>query len=140
MNMQSEQEMKQVLLKIVEENKYMQFLGIEFLELKSGYGLARMKFKKELLNPYGMMHGGSLYSFADIVAGTVACMEGYYVTTVSGNMNFLLPAENTEYVYCEVQKLRIGKHLAVFTIKIKNDKEEILDSGEFTFFITEHGI
>ena len=64
-------------------------------------------------------------------------MNGYFVTTVSGNMNFLLPAQNTEYVYCEVKKLRLGRHLAVFDVKIKNDDNQVLDSGEFTFFVTE---
>lgn len=118
----------------------MQFLGIELLKLKEGYSLARMKYKKELTNPYGMLHGGSLYSLADIVAGMAACMGGHYVTTVSGNMNFLLPADRTEYVYCEATKLRMGKHLAVFDVKLKDDKENILDSGEFTFFVTEHSL
>ena len=122
---------------VVAENPYMKVLGIELLALQEAYGLARMKYKEELLNPYKTLHGGSLYSLADIVAGTVACMNGYFVTTVSGNMNFLLPAQNTEYVYCEVKKLRLGRHLAVFDVKIKNDDNQVLDSGEFTFFVTE---
>ena len=125
---------------VVAENPYMQFLGVELLEIREDYGLARMKYKKELANPYGMFHGGSLYSLADIVAGTVGCMCGYYVTTVSGNMNFLLPAENTEYVYCEAMRLRLGKHLAVFDVRIKDDNGQILDSGEFTFFVTEQKV
>lgn len=131
---------EQVMRKMLKENSYMQFLGIELLKLKEGYSLARMKYKKELTNPYGMLHGGSLYSLADIVAGMAACMGGHYVTTVSGNMNFLLPADKTEYVYCEATKLRMGKHLAVFDVKLKDDKENILDSGEFTFFVTEHSL
>lgn len=122
---------------VVAGNEYMKFLGVELLTLQEDYGLARMQYKKELLNPYGTLHGGSLYSLADVVAGTVACMNGYFVTTVSGNMSFLLPAVNTEYVYCEVSRLRMGKHLAVFDVKIKNDSNQVLDSGEFTFFVTE---
>ncbi|MBQ8597225.1 MAG: hypothetical protein IJ409_05470, partial [Lachnospiraceae bacterium] len=74
------------------------------------------------------------------VAGTVGCMSGYYVTTVSGSLNFLLPATNTEYVYCEAVQLRMGKHLAVFDVKIKDDNGKILDSGEFTFFVTEQAV
>ena len=132
--------LEKVMRKTVKDNLYMQYLGVEMLELKEGYGLGRMKYKVELLNPYKMLHGGSLYSLADIVAGTVACMGGRYVTTVSGNMNFLLPAENTEYVYCEVKQLRMGKHLAVYDVKIRDDEDKVLDSGEFTFFITEHEV
>lgn len=138
--MVKEIQIEKTIHKIVTENTYVQFLGIEFHELREGYSKAGMKYKKELINPYGMLHGGSLYSMADIVAGTAACMCGYYVTTVSGTLNFLLPADHTEYVYCEAVCLRHGKHLAVYEVKITDDKQQLLDSGEFTFFVTGHKI
>ena len=128
---------ERILRKMAEENAYIRFLGVEFLELKQGYGLARMRYRKELINPYGMLHGGSLYSLADIVAGTTACMNGYYVTTVSGNLNFMLPAKETGYVYCEAIQLHGGRHLMVFQVKLKDEEDKLLDSGEFTFFVTE---
>lgn len=132
--------MEQSAQKAVTENKYVQFLGIEFLELLKGYGKARMRYKEELANPYGMLHGGCLYSMADIVAGTAACAYGYYVTTVSGTLNFLLPADKTEYVYCEARQLRQGKRLAVYEVKITDDEGKLLDSGEFTFFVTGQSV
>ncbi len=128
----------QAVRQMVSENDYVKFLGLEFLEISEGYSLSRMKYKEELLNPYRMLHGGSLYSMADIGAGAAASMCGHYVTTVSGTLNFLLPAENTEYVFCEAEQLRQGKHLAVFDVKIRDDGYRLLDSGEFTFFITEN--
>ena len=133
-------QLEQAMRKIIETNSYMRYLGVEMLKLTEGYGLGRMRYKEELLNPYGMLHGGSLYSLADIIAGAVACMGGHFVTTVSGNMNFLLPADHTEFVYCEAIQLRQGKHLAVFDVKIKDDENRVLDSGEFTFFLTEHEV
>lgn len=131
---------EQAVLRAVTENEYVKFLGIEFQELREGRVKARMKYKKELANPYGMLHGGSLYSMADIVAGSAACMCGYFVTTVSGTLNFLLPADDTEYVYCEAVELRQGRHLAVYDVKITNERKQLLDSGEFIFFVTEHKV
>lgn len=128
---------EQILRRMAEENAYIQFLGIEFLELKQGYGYARMKYRKELANSYGMIHGGSLYSLADIVAGTTACMNGHYVTTVSGSLNFMLPAKEIGYVYCEALQQHCGRHLAVFEVKLKDEEGRLLDSGEFTFFVTK---
>ncbi len=140
MEIEANIQLKEVMLRVMKNNSYMQFLGIEMVEMKEGYGLGRIKYKEELLNPYGMLHGGSLYSLADIVAGSVACMCGCFVTTVSGTMNFLLPAVKTEYVYCEAEQLRMGRHLAVFSVRIKDDNGKILDSGEFTFFVTEQKV
>lgn len=134
MTEQEQQKIRQIMIKTVTENEYMQFLGIELLDLQDGYALGRMKYAKNICNPYQMVHGGGLYSFADTVAGTAACMAGRYVTTVSGTMNFLLPAQDTEYVYCEAKQLRQGNRMAVFSVRITNDEKELIDSGEFTFY------
>ena len=131
---------KEVLLNMMKENSYMRYLGIEMLEMEEGYGRARMPYKKELANPYGMFHGGCLYSMADIVSGTIASMKGYYVTTVNGSLDFLLPAIDTEYVYCEATELRQGRHLAVYEVKLTDDVGKLLDSGNFTFFVTEQKV
>ncbi|HOO28447.1 MAG TPA: PaaI family thioesterase [Lachnospiraceae bacterium] len=127
---------REILLQVIEENEYMRLLGLEMLQLEKGYGKGRMPYKKMLTNPYGMLHGGSLYSLADIVCGTVASMSGQYVTTVNGSMNFMQPAINTEYVYCEAKAVREGEHLVVFDVLIKADDGRILDNGSFTFFYT----
>ena len=129
---------KEILLKIIEENEYIRFLGIEMQVLNEGYGKGRMPYHAKLTNPYGMLHGGSLYSLADIVSGTVACMSGQYATTVSGNMNFMLPAINTEYIYCEATEIRQGEHLTVLEVKITTEEGILLDNGSFTFFKTGH--
>lgn len=106
--------------------------------MKEGFARGRMPYKRELTNPYGFLHGGCLYSLADIVAGNAACMDGTFVTTVSGTMNYLEPAADTDYVYCEAEKLRSGTHLSVFAVRLRDDKGKLLDSGEFTFFRTGH--
>ena len=140
MTEQEKQKLEQVMRQTVADNMYMQFMGIELLVLEEGYAKGRMKFNRSICNPYEMIHGGALYSFADTVAGTAACMAGRYVTTVSGTMNFLAIAENTEYVYCEAKALRKGSHLTVFEARITNDDEKLIDSGEFTFYMLDKNI
>lgn len=125
---------------VLKRNEYVQILGIEILELEKGYCLGRMKKSRQILNPYETMHGGSLYSLADIVAGTAACTYGHYVTTVNGSMNFLLPAKDTEYIQCEAKAVRQGKHLAVYDVVLSDDAGKELENGSFTFFVTEQQV
>lgn len=126
---------EQILRKRTEENAYVKLLGLELLELREGYALGRIPYRQQLVNPYGSVHGGCLYSLADIVAGNAACMSGYYATTVSGALNYLRPAVSTEYITCEAVSLRVGSHLAVFEVKLTDDGGKLLDSGEFSFFL-----
>lgn len=132
---EKETALREKLLKVTYDNEYNQFLGFEYLELNVNYSKARMEYKQNLLNPYGTFHGGALLSFVDAVAGTTASMCGYYVTTVSCNLNFLLPAGNTQFIYCECMKLKTGRHIIVYDIRITDDEGNLLDSGEFSFFV-----
>ena len=134
---EKEEKMRDKLIKELYENKFNQFIGFEILELSSTYSKARVKYDERLLNPYGSIHGGALLSFVDAMAGGTGSMSGYYVTTVSANLNFLLPAMNTEYIYCECMKLKTGKHILVFDIRVTDDSGNILDSGEFSFFASK---
>lgn len=131
-----ENEIKSKMLEFLSGNEYICHLGIEIIELKYGYSKARMPYKKSILNPYGSVHGGALYSFADIVAGTAAAMNGCFAATVNGSLNYLLPAVKTEYVYCEASCIKDGKSLSVFNVKLTDDKGLLLDEGSFTFYNT----
>ncbi len=126
--------LREKLIDMTYENKFNSFIGMEWVELNQNYGKSRIKFGTNVLNPYGIPHGGVLLALADATAGTCACMGGYYVTTVSQNLNFLLAAKDTEYIYCECMKLKTGKNISVFDIRITDDAGNLLDSGEFSFF------
>ena len=131
---ETEEAIRKKLIPELYANKLNEFMGIEILELSPTYSKTRMKCREQIYNPYGSVHGGALLTIADTMAGATASMSGHYVTTVSANLNFLLPAVNTEYIYCECMKLKTGKHILVFDVRITDDNGNILDSGEFSYF------
>lgn len=128
------EENKEVMTKVLLEDNFSRHLGIEIVDFEDKYIKARIPFKEELLNNYGSVHGGVLYSFADILGGVIACMCGTFCTTVEGSMNYLEPAMSKEYIYCEAKRIRCGGHLVVVKVKIKNDDGKLLDDGSFTFY------
>lgn len=131
---------REKLISTTMDNPVHKYIGLEILELKNGYGRARVKFSENICNPYGFVHGGILMTLVDATAGITACMSGNYVTTVNATINFLLPAIDTEYIYCECECLRSGKHLIVMDIRITDDGSNVLDSGEYTYFITDEKV
>lgn len=135
-----EQEINKKIIAMIEENEYVRLLGIKILDISLGHCRGKMPVSRRIENPYGSLHGGSLYSFADIIAGIAACTYGSYVVTVSGSMNFLLPATGTAYVFCQADMIRQGSHLAVYDVKITDERGTLLENASFTFHITGHKI
>lgn len=135
--MKMEQEICRKVMDMLDNNEYVQILGIKIEEISLGHCKGKMEISKHIKNPYGALHGGSLYSLADIIAGAAACTYGSNVVTVSGNMNFLLPAVGLEFVYCQADVIRQGKNLAVYDVKITDESGKILDNASFTFYIAK---
>jgi acyl-CoA thioesterase len=44
---------------------YFEYLGIKIIDSGEGYAKLSLPFKKELTNPYGMLHGGAMMTLAD---------------------------------------------------------------------------
>ncbi len=124
----------EALCQMIEENSFAKTIGLEMLELREGYAEGRIPVKEESKNPLGTMHGGCLYSLADIVSGTAATLRGNYVTTVSGEFSYLRPAADTQYVTAKAQEIRFGKNLAVYRVDLVDDAGTVLDIATFTFF------
>ncbi len=124
----------EALCQMIEKNTFAKTIGLEMLELREGYAEGRIPVKEESKNPLGTMHGGWLYSLADIVSGTAATLRGNYVTTVSGEFSYLRPAADTQYVTAKAQEIRFGKNLAVYRVDLVDDAGTVLDIATFTFF------
>ena len=84
---------------ILENDYASEWMGIEVLALSDGHATIRMTLRQEMLNGFGMAHGGMIFAFGD-TAFALACnpihpapCEENTITVASGvDINFLKPA------------------------------------------------
>jgi acyl-CoA thioesterase len=84
---------------ILENDYASEWMGIEVLALSDGHATIRMTLRQEMLNGFGMAHGGMIFAFGD-TAFALACNpihpapgEEGTITVASGvDINFLKPA------------------------------------------------
>ena len=84
---------------ILQDDPASEWMGIEVVALDDGHATIRMTLRQEMLNGFGMAHGGMIFAFGD-TAFALACNpanpgpadEGN-ITVASGvDINFLKPA------------------------------------------------
>src|SRR3954469_23796902 len=76
-----------------------EWMGIEVVALDDGHATIRMTLRQEMLNGFGMAHGGMIFAFGD-TAFALACNpvnpapdEAANITVAAGvDINFLKPA------------------------------------------------
>lgn len=84
---------------ILKDDYASEWMGIEVLALTDGHATIRMTLRQEMLNGFGMAHGGMIFAFADS-AFALACNpvnptaeEADTITVAAGvDINFLQPA------------------------------------------------
>lgn len=100
----------------------------------------RLQVTDKVLNPYGSVHGGCLYSLADITAGLAACTYGVYSSTIDGTMEYILPAIDTRYIICEAKEIRQGMHVSQYEAFLYDDKEQLVDKAVFSFYMMNRAV
>lgn len=114
-------------------NAFSLLLHVETVELREGYARAVMPVSPQLRNPQGAVHGGVLYTIADIAGGNASASHGEWIATMCADFHYLRPALNVTSLTAEAREVKYGKRACVCNVEVKNQNGEPLACGTFTF-------
>ncbi|MBY4981508.1 PaaI family thioesterase [Streptococcus suis] len=98
--------------------------------------LMTTKVTEKSLNPYGMAHGGFLFTLADSVAGLTTVASGSYSVTLQSNIHYMKAAKLGDSLSVIGSCTHDGSRTKVVEVKIENQDKQLLASASFTMFVT----
>ena len=117
-------------------NGFMHYNHIEMVSVEQDRAVFRLTIRPESKNPYGMLHGGAIYTLADNATGTAAHTDGRYYVTQTGTLHFLRnQSEGTVYATATVRHR--GRSVCLTAVDITSEEGKLLATGEFTFFCVD---
>lgn len=125
---------------LVVANPFIDYLGIELTELRPGYASGELKVTNHHQNLINSIHGGCLYTLADIVACTAASSRGQLVTTLSVDFHYLRPGIGTTRLYAKATEIKDGKRIMVYNCSVYDQYDVELAYGTFTLSKTKETI
>ena len=75
--------------KMLSQDAYSQWLGIEILECEIGRCKLGMTIRKDMLNSMNKAHGGISYALADTAFGFAANRHGKYAVSIETSINHI---------------------------------------------------
>jgi uncharacterized protein (TIGR00369 family) len=118
-------------------NRFGRELGMEYTILEKGKVAFTMKINEYHLATASVAHGGAVAAMMDSTLGLAALSltahEAKIVSTVSLNMNFLLPVKLNDELKALGKVIRAGKRILFTEAHIINQNQEIIASGSGTF-------
>ena len=109
--------------KMLSQDAFSQWLGIQILESKVGYCKVAMTIRKDMLNSMNKAHGGISYSLADTAFGFAANTHGKYAVSIESSINHIEALKEGDYLIAESVIEKVNNKLGFNIIEVKRDEE-----------------
>lgn len=116
---------EEIVSVMYENDKFSQWLGIERVLIEEGKCILKMTIKEDMLNGFGIAHGGIVFSLADSALAFSANSLGKKSVSIEASTNWLTPLHLGDVITAEASLRSFSKKQAVFDIEIKR-KDEIV--------------
>ena len=115
---------QRVVDKMFEDDQFSQWLGIERVLIEEGHCILRMKVRDEMVNGFGIAHGGICFSFADSALAFASNAYGRLSVALECSISFPVAVKVGDVLTCEARELALTKKTGTYLIEVKNQKEQ----------------
>ena len=111
---------QQVVTHMMENDLFSQWLGIEVLDVKEGYSKITMTVRKEMINGFGIVHGGIAFALSDSAFAFACNNRNVLSVALDTSINFTKPVHVGDILVAEAKELHNGKSTGLYHITVTN--------------------
>lgn len=126
--------------KMMSKDHCSQWMGIEPVRIEEGHCVIKMKVHKEMLNGFGILHGGIAYAFADSAFAFASNSYGRVAVSINGSMSFSNSAREGDTLLATAKVLSLTHKTAEFDVNVSNEEGEIYYRFRGTVYRKSHNV
>jgi len=134
--MTKDEKAKHVVDKMMKDDLFSQWLGIEVMEIKEGYSKIKMTIRKEMINGLGVVHGGIAFSLGDSCFAFACNNRNNLSVALDTAINFTKPVHVGDELVAEAREVHNGKSTGLYHISITNQRDHVVAFFKGTCFRT----
>lgn len=125
-----------VVSHMMENDYFSQWMGVEVLEVKEGYSKIKMTIRKEMVNGFGIIHGGIPFSLADSAFAFACNNRNNLSVALDVTITFTKAVNIGDVLTAEAKEVHNGRSTGVYLITVANQKNESVALFKGTCFRT----
>lgn len=122
--MENEQLANKVVSKMMSSDWFSQWLGIQVLETGAGICRLQMTVRKEMLNGFGIAHGGITYSLADSALAFASNSHGIQSVSIETSISHTSPVKEGDVLTAVAEESNKSNKIGVYHIKVSNQENK----------------
>ena len=127
---------KEVVDHMMQQDLFSQWLGIQVIEIKEGYSKISMTVRAEMINGFGIVHGGVAFSLGDSSFAFACNNRNNLSVALDTSINFLKPVHVGDVLTAEAKELHNGRSTGLYHIQIFNQKDHLVAQFKGTCYRT----
>jgi acyl-CoA thioesterase len=127
---------REVVDHMMDHDYFSQWMGIEVLEIREGYSRIKMTIRNEMVNGFGIVHGGIPFSMADSAFAFACNNRNNLSVALDVTISFTKAMHIGDTLTAEAKEIHNGRSTGVYLITISNQKDEQVAFFKGTCFRT----
>jgi acyl-CoA thioesterase len=126
----------EVVEHMMKHDAFSQWLGIQVLEVAEGYSCIQMTLREEMLNGFGVVHGGIAFSLADSAFAFACNNRNNLSMALDTSITFTKATKPGDVLTAEAKELHNGRSTGLYLITVTNQHGEQVALFKGTCFRT----
>lgn len=111
--------------RMLANDAFSQWLGIEIVEAKMGFCKVKMKIRKEMTNGFHIAHGGITYSLADTALAFASNTYGKQAFSIDTSINHFEMLKTGDEVTATATEEALKNKFGFYRVEIKKGEEVV---------------
>lgn len=126
MHTAKDKEAATVVTHMLEHDAFSRWLGITVLDIREGYSRVRMTIREEMVNGFGIIHGGIAFSLADSAFAFACNNRNTLSVALDTSINFIKPVYIGDILTAVATEIHNGQSTGLYQVEIRNQKDHVV--------------
>lgn len=125
---------------MMEHDLFSQWLGIKVLDVREGYSRIQMTVRPEMINGFGIVHGGVAFSLSDSAFAFACNNRNVLSVALDTSINFLKPVHPGDVLTAEAKEIHNGRSTGLYQVTVTNQSGHTVSIFKGTCFRTNKAL
>ncbi|MDP4126040.1 MAG: PaaI family thioesterase [Bacillota bacterium] len=125
--------MKDKLMKLLENDRFAAFVGIELVKVQPGFAVAKMDISEKHMNGVNIIQGGAIFTLADFAFAAASNACGQITVGINANISYF-KASKGKILIAEAKEVSVSQKIANFNVDVFNENKDHIAQLSITGF------
>jgi acyl-CoA thioesterase len=122
---------------MMERDAFSRWLGIEVMEIAPRRSVVQMQVRQEMVNGFGVAHGGIAYSLADSALAFAANTHGKVTVAIDNGIAYPKAVQVADVLTATAEEDSASNRLGFYRVVVRNQREETVATFRGTVYKTD---